>query len=227
MENQTAWNNDPLKQPKDVPSIQKTDPRNDVNSDNPNTVQHQVIHSADSKKEGGKDIGLVNAPIQSINPTSAGQSSDAAPKKKDYKIIDNANQHLNLINRAPDDFKYQFDELDIGQGIFVPVEQNQTTDQLMADVHDQINYYREQNSECEKDKNGDDVWESVVIQTKKYKDGVVQLDGLGKPIVGANQTNRPKLIYAANFIARAVVNGDEIGEDEKADSDGVLIVRVL
>lgn len=221
--------------PRDEEAIAKTDPNKDNRNNNPRVAQHQALDDPDTRKQSGKDIGLVDAPLVSINPTSGNQKLTGDGKQpKDYKIFDHANQRLNnpAASTYVSEFRYPFDKLEIDQGFFVPVTEGTTTDKLMDQVHDQINIYREQTAECEKDKEGNDVWESVVIQTKKRTDdGVIQLDSFNKPIVGANQTNRPKLIYAANFIARPVVKGDNMLDEGKgeeiADSDGVLVIRVL
>ena len=223
---QANWNNDPVKQPVDEQAVKDTDPKGKP-SDNPKTVPHQALQDQEQFKESGKDIGLVNAPIVSLNPTSGNQLQDNAPEADDIEIIDEPNRYLNSDDKKQQDFKYPFDKVEIGQGFFVPVEKGNTTDALMGKLHRDINMFREATSECEKDINGDDVWESVVIQTKKRKDDVIQLDGAGKPIVGANQTNRPKLIYSANFIVRPVVKDDEIAEGQKAETDGVLVIRVI
>lgn len=223
---QANWNNDPVKQPVDEQAVKNTDPHGKP-SDNPKTVQHQALDDPDKLKESGKDIGLVNAPTVSINPTSGTQLADNSPEGDDIEIIDEPNRYLNLDDKKQQDFKYPFNDLEIGQGFFVPVEKGSTTDALMGKLHRDIAMFREATGECEKDINGDDVWESVVIQTKKRKDGVIQLDGAGKPIVGANQTNRPKLIYTSNFIVRAVVKDDEIYEGQKAETDGILVIRVV
>lgn len=220
---QAAWNNNPQEQPVDEEAVKNTDPAGQPHG-NANAVPHQALGNQNDK-QGGKDIGLVNAPVVSVNPTSGNQLNTDTPEE-DIEIIDEPNRYINSDPRLGD-FKYPFEDLDIDQGFFVPVEKGNTTDKLMNDLHRDIATFREQTSECEKDKDGNDVWESVVIQTKKYKDGVLQLDGAGKPIVGANQTNRPKLIYSGNFIARPVVKGDEISEGRKAESDGVLVVRVI
>lgn len=196
---------------------------------NQGKVPHQSLQEQDDKnKASGRDIGLLGEPLESVNPTSGKQGQK---QLKEYKIFDHANQRLNTKS-GEYDFAYPFSDLEIDQGFFIPVEEGSTTDALLDKVHDQINTYREQTAECEKDKDGNDVWESVVIQTKKRNaDGTIQLGSDGKPIVGANQTNRPKLIYAANFIARPVVKGDNMLDkdhgEEIADSDGVLVVRTI
>ena len=111
--------------------------------------------------------------------------------------------------------------------MFIPVEKGGTTDKLMASIQKMAHQFREAGATSETDENGDQVRESVVIETKKRTDdGLIQLDGAGKPIVGANQTNRYKMIYSSNFTVKPIVKGDEMGNG-KADSDGVLVVRVF
>lgn len=111
---------------------------------------------------------------------------------------------------------------------FIPLKAGMTTDKLMDNVHAQIDQYREQTSTVEKDADGDDIWEMVIKRTKKCtRDGVIQLDGAGKPITDATQLNRPKLVYSSSFIARPVVKGQQLAEGREAESDGVLVVRVL
>lgn len=226
MEAQTAeqqnWNNDPQNQPRDHKSIEKTNP-------NTNKELHPAIESSDDKKESGKDIGIRGAPVISINPTSGSAKGDNE-KREEVRVFDNANRFINHVG-VVHDFFYPFDKMENGQAFFVPVEKNSSTDKLVAHLHDQIFKFLQQVSECEKDEKGDDVWESVVIQTKKRTtDGYIQLDGFNKPIVGANQTNRPKLIHAANFIVKPVVKGDSLTMDEdgtKAETDGALVICVM
>jgi len=218
MDTTKEWGANNPNSEKDVGSIQATNPSAQK------TMHPQLGNEQDVRKESGKDIGLVNAPIQSIHPTSAAKADS---KPQEYDVFDDANRYLNHDKQVYD-FAYPFKDMDVGQGFFVPVEANMTTDQLIANLHRDIFTFVQQTSECEKDEKGDDVWESIVIQTKKRTDdGVIQLDGLGKPIVGANQTNRPKLIHSANFMVRAVVKDDELIEGgRKADSDGALVIRV-
>ncbi len=216
---QGSWNNDPNQQPKDVAAIQKTDPR--ANSNNPNAVGHQALESADDKKFSGKDIGLVSSPVQSINPTSGNQTNSGDEGKPEFKKIGH------VKNPGQEDFRYPFHEMKAGEGMFIPVEKNSTTDKLLSQLLSMTHKFREAGAEIETDENGDQVRESVVIETKKRTDdGLIQLDGAGKPIVGANQTNRYKMIYSSNFTVKPIVKGDEMGGG-KADKDGVLVVRVF
>lgn len=222
MEQQQSWSNDPQKQPRDMDSIQKTNPNN-------NGAEHPAIEDADDKKESGKDVGIRGAPVVSINRTSGSTEGDNE-KREEVQVFDNANRYLNHQG-VVQDFFYPFDKMENGKAFFVPLEKHNTTDKLVAHLHDQIYKFLQQVSECEKDEKGDDVWESVVIQTKKRDtNGYIQLDGYNKPIVGANQTNRPKLIHAANFIVKPVVKGDSLTMDEngtKAETDGAMVICVM
>lgn len=198
-------------------------PKNADAWQSPNEAKpHVALGEGDKLKDSGKDISKVNAPITSINPSS-GKTLAGEKSLDNIKIVDKPLRYLGEQANQ----KYPLDEIEMDQGFFIPVEQGGTTDALIADLHKHIYNFQQKTGECEKDEKGDDVWESVVIQTKKRKDGVIQLEADGKPIVGANNTNRPKLIHSANFTVRAIVAGEEYAEGEKADTDGALVIRVL
>jgi hypothetical protein len=189
--------------------------------DNPDAVNNALLKSAD-EPEGGKEMGLVKAPTVSLNPTSAKQV-DA--KKIKPVFIDAANFKLNhyLPEAGHVAFDYPFTDLKVGQGFFMAVET--TTDALVSKLYKQVDQYRKQNSEVERDENGDDVMEDVAInQKKRNEDGTVQLDG-GVPRLGIKSGFRPKLI-GPNFVVKAVVKGDTIAEGKEAESDGVLVIRM-
>lgn len=206
-----TWPTGPTTNPGTKPNAGQVKPPHD----NPNAVNHAQL--GDSKQqEGGKDMGLVKAPIVSMHPTSANQSS-----KTNFKIIDNAKVQLN--NQSDVEFKYPFADLKAKQGLFVAVET--TTDALMSKLFKQVDQFRKQNSEVERDENGDDVMEDVVINVKKRnEDGTVQLDG-DKPRLDIKSGFRPKLV-GPMFAVKAVVKGDKISENDTADSDGALIIRL-
>lgn len=191
--------------------------------DNPNAVNHAQIGS-DTKQEGGKDMGLVKPPIVSLHPTSQKQG-EADAKIGKHKIIDNANFKLGVDTSGHVDFNYPFSSLVVSQGMFIPVEENSTTDKLMLKLYKQVDQYRKQASEVERDEDGDDVMEDVAINKKKRNDdGTVQLDG-DTPRLGIKSGFRPKLI-GPTFAVKAVVKGDELAKNNKADSDGALIIRM-
>lgn len=196
-------------------------------SSNPDKVEHAAVGGPQSFEGSGKDMGLVKPPIVSMHPTSQKQGDQVEAKgdKKDFAIIDNANFKLNHHVASHDQFLYPFNDLKPLQGLFIPVERNSTTDKLMATIHKQVDQFRKQNSEVEKDENGDDVMEDVAInQKKRNEDGTIQLDG-DKPRLGIKSGFRPKL-FGPTFAVKAVVKDDEIGENNKADGDGVLVIRM-
>lgn len=221
--NQDGFNDDPRT---------STDPLNPNPSavtkpdKNPNKVDHAQLHPNENRNEGGKEMGLVKPPITSLHPTSSSQTEDDEPE---FRMIDNANfkiQHY-MHSAAHTEFRYPLEDMEPGQGMFIPLAKGKTTDSLMSEMHRIVDAYRKQNSEVEKDENGDDVMEDVAINVKKRNDdGTVQLDG-GVPRLTVRSGFRPKLI-GPSFTVKAVVKGDKLANDdsEEADTDGVLIVRM-
>lgn len=205
-----TWPTGPTTNPGTKPNAGQVKPPHD----NPNAVKHAQIGDV-KQQEGGKDMGLVKAPIVSMHPTSEQKSRSGS-----FKIIDNAKVQT---NQSDVEFKYPFSDLEIKQGLFVPVET--TTDALMSKLFKQADQYRKQNSEVERDENGDDVMEDVAINVKKRnEDGTVQLDG-DKPRLDIKSGFRPKLV-GPMFAVKAVVKGDKISENNTADSDGALVIRL-
>lgn len=196
--------------------------------DNPDAVEHAMIRGADTaKQEGGKDQSTPFAPTVSMHPTSQPQGDADQPDKPDYRIVEKASFRLNSSTVPEQMWKesdYPFHELEIGQGMFCPVVRGETTDKLMSKLHKQVDEYRKQNSEVEKDENGDDVMEDVAINVKQRNDdGTIMLDG-DTPRLGIKSGFRPKLI-GPNFAVKAVVKGDKISENDEADNDGALVIR--
>lgn len=191
---------------------------------NPNTTEHAAIKPVD-QQQGGKDMGLRHAPTVSMHPTSEPQGDQG--KIGEHRIIDNANFKLNhyLPEIGHVKFNYPFEDLVIGQGLFVPVEENSTTDALMAKLYKQVDQYRKQASEIDRDENGDDIMIDLAInQKKRNEDGTVQLDG-DKPRLGIKSGFMPKLV-GPTFIVKVVVKGDQLAKNNEADHDGALVIRM-
>ncbi len=221
---QATWPAEPTTDPGNKPNAAQPIPRHP----NPDAVDHAMIKGADQgDKEGSRDEGLVNAPTVSLHPTSQPQG-DAEVKEYEHRIIDAANIRLNhnFPDTANAEINYPFQALQLDQGMFIPVEKGSTTDKLMAMVYKQVDQYRKQNSEVERDEDGDDVMEDVAINKKlRNEDGTVKMDG-DTPRLGIKSGFRPKLV-GPNFVVKAVVKGDIIaGEDQKAEGDGALVIRV-
>jgi hypothetical protein len=200
---------------------------------NPEAVDHAMIGEGGSgrKQEGARDEGLVNPPTVSLHPTSEPQG-DAKAEIGEHRIIDDINFDMfkTSIPTAQSDLNYPFEELDIGMGMFVPVEQGSTTDALMSKLYKQVDQFKKQYSEQEVDENGDTVMEDVTINIKlRNEDGTVKLDG-GTPRLSIKSGFRPKLI-GPNFAVKAVVKGDKIGwggddDYDEAEADGALVIRL-
>lgn len=190
---------------------------------NPNAL-HPALKPAD-QQEGGKEMGLVKAPITSLHPTS---QEPEAKAKIEPQFIDDANFKLNhyLPEAGHVEFDYPFADLEVGQGFFIATET--TTDTLMSKLYKQVDQYRKQSSEVDRDENGDDIMIDLAInQKKRNEDGTVQLDG-GVPRLGIKSGFTPKLI-GPTFVVKAIVKGDKLaaGDDgQEADKDGALVIRM-
>lgn len=192
---------------------------------NSDAVGHAAIGEV-KKQAGGKDMGLRHAPIVSMHPTSEPQGDQKA-KIGEHLIIDNANFKLNhyLPEIGHVEFNYPFEDLVVGQGMFVLVEENSTTDALMSKLYKQVDQYRKQASEIDRDENGDDIMIDLAInQKKRNEDGTVQLDG-DKPRLGIKSGFTPKLV-GPTFIVKTVVKGDQLAKNNEADHDGALVIRM-
>lgn len=196
---------------------------------NPDAVEHAMIKGAGpAEAEGGRDESQVAAPTVSLYPTSQPQG-DADAEIGEHRIFDKASLKLNsttIHEQAWQKLNYPFEDMDVGQGMFIPVEQNGTTDKLMSKVFKQVDQFRKQNSETVKDEVGDEVMENIAVNQKmRNEDGTVKLDG-DKPRLTIGKSGFfPKLI-GPTFAVKAVVKGDEIGEGQEAEADGALVIRL-
>jgi hypothetical protein len=140
--------------------------------------------------------------------------------KKEFKVIDNAKYELSTV-----EFLYPFADLADGQGFFIPLEANNTMDKLVLATHKQVTQFRTQNSEVEKNDEGDDILESFTVNVKvRNPDGSIVMDG-DSPKLTVSSGLRPKLI-GPNFAVRVIHKDDEIGKNIKAEGDGVLVIRL-
>lgn len=168
-----------------------------------------------TKDEQGNDVAVKakkpeKAPVEVVEPP-----------KKEFKTIDKAHYQL-----AKNDSIYPFDKTEIGQGFFVPLEDNTTMDQLVLATNNAATLYRSQNSEVEKNSDGDEVWEDVTVKGKKRKpDGTYELDGDGVPKLTVSSGLRPRLI-GPMFMVKPVYKDDELSENNKSEADGVIIIRL-
>lgn len=221
---QQTWPAEPTSDPGNKPNAAQPRPEHP----NPDAVDHAMIRGAGpAENEGGRDESQVAAPTVSMYPSSQPQGDANAAEVGEHRIIDNASMRLNsyIPEATHIDSKYPFGDLEFGQGMFIPVEKHSTIDKLMATVFKQVDQYRKQNSEVERDENGDDVMEDVCINKKqRNEDGTVKLDG-DVPRMTVSSGFRPKLI-GPSFAVKSVVMGDKISENDEAEADGALVIRL-
>ena len=192
----------------------------------PEATQHQ------SGAGMGKDAYKVNPPNESVNPTSEKQGENAArawddANKEGFQKIAKPNTALDHSEhtKGPNP-KYPFSDLEIGEGLYIAVEKNSTTDKLMEKLYKDVANARMAFAEVERDENGDEIWDVVIVKTRKRnEDGTFQMGAYGKPLEGANQISKPRLVFSRHFAVKAVIKDDDLGEGAKAPHDGALVVR--
>jgi hypothetical protein len=194
-------------------------------------VQHQALSDGPKPFEGsGKDVYKPHvAPIQSINPTSEEQGNKANAPQDTSKFITvaKANTKITHADKPSGVMSYPFNDLEVGGGLYIPVEQNSTTDKLMEKLYREVANARMAFAEIERDEKGDEIWDCVIVKTRlKNDDGTFQMGAYGKPLEGANQTIVPRYVYDRHYAVKAVVKDDDLGEGQKAPHDGALVVRV-
>lgn len=192
----------------------------------PQRNQQTFPDSVGAKTEPNNPVVMTHKQIEE-QPTEIDTVKGTNEKDGVVMIKEVNSDFLEDTNTLHYEFNRPFDDLEIGNAFFVPNKDGQTTENHLAQLHQQIAAYRDMNSEIEKDEDGDDILETVVIASKKRNsDGTLVLEANGNPLVGANPVTRPKRIYYKNFIARAVVKGNKVDGDNEIDHDGVLVVRV-
>lgn len=183
---------------------------------------HPAIAPPDPFEGSGKEVGQIKAPIVSVNPSSKNLEPDT-PIKKEFVIVDNA---IDSMFDEPLKLEYPFDELKQGQGLFIEVEENQTTDKLMEKMYKTVFNLNTKYAEVEHDENGDEILDVLTVRTRKRNsDGTLQLNN-GEVITGANSVQKPKLASYRHFVIKPIVKEDEIG-NKTASNDGVIIIRTI
>lgn len=135
---------------------------------------------------------------------------------------------INDADTVKNDLYYPFYDMSQGQGFFIPNELNQTTLQTFNKVRSHVKQANELWSEIEHDEFGDEVWETVVIKSRKRNaDGTLQLDSSGNAIITADSVTRPKLLRSRRYNIYQIAKDTDLIAGKPAENDGVLIVRVI
>jgi hypothetical protein len=141
-------------------------------------------------------------------------------------LVKDVNKELFDNTTEESDALYPFYQLEVGQGFFVPAD-NISQDQLMRNFHSQLAYIRQDTAAFERDANGDEVWETVVVKsTTRNADGTTKLQSDGTPIVGSDHVLRPVLINPRRFVVKRISEGYDIGEGKEVEENGVMVIRV-
>lgn len=188
----------------------------------PAKALHPVTVEKQDLREHGKEAGLVNAPIVSVEGQSENTPATQKPKKE-HKTISNAIDWLNDYEK--ENFEFPFGDIKPGEGMFIAKEDNRTVDGLLASVRKQVHRMNEMFAEKETNDDGDNILDMVTIERKKRNDdGTIQLDN-GVPRVGATAGHLPRMVRYRQFVVRSVNKGEKI-DNEKLSNDGVIVVRV-
>lgn len=190
-------------------------------------TQHQALAEPKPFAGSGKDVYKAFAPIESVHPTSEQQGDKVIADKDKFQKVAKPNMELDHSEHVKGNKpNYPFHDLDIGEGLYIPVEQNSTTDKLMEKLYKDVANARLAFAEVERDQNGDEIWDVVIVKTRKRNDdGTFQMGAYGKPLEGANQTSQPRLVFSRHFAVKAVVKDADLGERQKAPHDGALVIR--
>lgn len=211
--------------PKDAGNPNEPTKKN-LSKENDTVAPHQKIIGDDVLRASGKKTNTVTSKgVVSINPTSQQQGWGKDRTELEFEIIDKPNLFLrNGQNNV--DTGFPILDLEAGQGLFIAAGAGYTTDMLVEEARKVVTSIRSRFGVVETDENGDEILEQLTVKTRsRNDDGTVKLDAKGRVIEGANFVQRPKLAFVPAFVVKAVVKDDEIGDDRKASSDGVLIVR--
>lgn len=180
-------------------------------------VKGQAIGEDDKIRASGRHVGgLPDEPLVTINATS---KPVGKAEKKDYQIVSDV-QDVILGDNNPSDLDVE--NMEVGSGLLMAIEPNQTIDQVVLKANRQVHKLNEFYSVFELNDEGERILDMVMIEElKRNDDKSIQLNEKGNPIVGANQIYIPRRIQIRQYVCKAVTKGDKISDD------GALIVRVF
>lgn len=189
-------------------------PGNPMAKGNPEAV-HPVVMEDDKIKASGRHAGgLPNEPLVTVNPTS---KPVARRKQIEPQLIHDVTDEL-----IEDGTGGPYDDLDVGSGLLIAVEPNQTIDQCVLKAHKQVFDLNKRWSVYERNDHGERILDNIMVEElRRNDDKSIQLDADSKPIVGANQTYTPRRIQIRQYAVKPVTAND------KFENDGALIIRVF
>lgn len=119
----------------------------------------------------------------------------------------------------------QAEDLEIGSGLFIITEPNQTIDELMDKVNSEVLRLNEYWSVPAHNDRGEEILDQVTIKEyKRNEDDTIKVTADNRPIEGAMFSHILRRVQIRQYVAKTVtadVDNDQI------DDDGALIVRVF
>lgn len=207
-------------------NVNQPDQKFEAPENNETEEAHPVVMPHDALKASGKrSQGTMSEDIISVHSTSTVQDKRGRGKRKwdvEPKVIHDIGDIL-----VKSDFTStwpQIEDLEVGSGLFIETEPNQTIDQLMIKVDNEVLRLNTYWSVPYHNENGEEVLDQVTVKYfKRNSDDTIQLDGDDTPITGANFEHLLRRVQIRQYVARSVTPDDH----DKIDDDGALIVRVF
>lgn len=221
MEQRTADN--PKDHDKPV-NVNQPDQKFEQPQSNKTAETHPVVVSQEKLKHSGRRVeGGPSEDIISVHSTSKPQQARKKKWDVEPKVIHDISDLL-----LKDDFVSpypQIEDLEVGSGLFIVTEPNQTVDELMGKVNSEVLRLNQYWSVPAHNDRGEEILDQVTVKEfRRNSDNTIQLGGDDKPIEGANFTQLLRRIQIRQYVAKSVtadVDNDQI------DDDGALIVRVF
>lgn len=137
------------------------------------------------------------------------------------KQISNTNS---ILFKDKYNYIYDIENLQVENGLFIPLEPNQKIEDLMDKVYKEVYKLNQYWSIPMLSDEGEVILDQVVIQSFKRKDndGGYLLNSAGKRVVEGTPAQIPRGYQVRQYVARIMIK-----DDDKISEDGALIVRVF
>lgn len=158
-------------------------------------------------------------------PVEAVKRASKAPKKK-WDVEPKVIHDLSNLLIAPDFASpYDVTDLEVGSGLFIVTEPNQSMEELMDKVNSEVLRLNEYWSVPAHNDRGEEILDQVTVKEyKRNNDGSIQRSGDDRLLEGASFDHILRRVQIRQYVAKSVtadVDNDQI------DDDGALIVRVF